>query len=383
MDITEYVNYMYGLYETDPDLPLDTQYKLKFDALFRRFAVQQFVVSIPLQLRGTKYESRIFSIKYRDGINKLWRPVWARQCRGIFFYVQDDFTCIPIKYQLQRGAELMTGMLVSANIASTQDISDAKKIACLSDSQQRTCKILLAGENDGLIDAYLTEKVDGSLLTITFYYGGLAELMKSIVTKYGDDFSKMIFNGFEKFGLVGVVSTQGTLMMGNDMQDYFVTSNLESTIVGLNRDYLIEKAKTNTPDQLFESYGEPWFREMNRVLNSLPSVDSASTISICWESVCANRLTAWNNLHTELAISYSSSMCLFLGASWSGYPWVLNVPHTMLEIESISEPRFWITSTSTQVDGLMRGLEDVVYGRISGKEFLTKFPPSNKTWDVY
>ena len=221
------------------------------------------------------------------------------------------------------------------------------------------------------------------MLTITFYYGGLAELMKSIVTKYGDDFSKMIFNGFEKFGLVGVVSTQGTLMMGNDMQDYFVTSNLESTIVGLNRDYLIEKAKTNTPDQLFESYGEPWFREMNRVLNSLPSVDSASTISICWESVCANRLTAWNNLHTELAISYSSSMCLFLGASWSGYPWVLKVPHTMLEIESISEPRFWITSTSTQVDGLMRGLEDVVYGRISGKEFLTKFPPSNKTWDVY
>lgn len=381
MDITQYVNYIYGLYESEPSISLNTQYKLKLDALIRRFAVQQFVVSVPSQLRGTEYESRIFSIKYRDGINKLWRPVWARQCRGIFFYVQDDFTCVPIKYQLQRGAELMTGMLVSANIASTQDISDAKKIACLSDSQQRTCKILLTGENDGLLDAHLTEKVDGSLLTVTFYYGKLAELMKSIIINYGDDFSKMILTGFEKFGLVGVVSTQGTLMMASDMQDYFVTSNLESKIIGLKRDYLIEQAKRYNPVELFELHGESWFIEMIRVLNSLPVVDSVSNISLCWESVCENRSTAWGNLHSELAISYSSSMCLFLGASWSGNSWVLNIPHTMLEIESINEPRFWRTSTSAQVDCLMRGLEDVVYGRITNNDFLTKFSPSNKTWD--
>jgi len=30
----------------------------------------------------------------------------------------------------------------------------------------------------------------------------------------------------------------------------------------------------------------------------------------------------------------------------------------------------------------MRGLEDVVYGRISSEEFLTKFTPSNKTWNI-
>lgn len=382
MNVVEYVNYIYRLYESDFALPIDIQFKLKFDALHRRFAVQQFVVSKPNMLKDTPYENRIFSVKYRDGINKLWRPTWARQCRGVCFYVCDDFTCIPIKYQLQRGAELMSGMLVSANIASTQDISDAKKIACLSNSQQRTCKILLTGENDGLINAHLTEKIDGSLLTVTFYYGKTALLMKMLVTNYGDDFSKMILANFEKYGLVGVVSTQGTLMIGIDMQDYFVTSNLESPIVGLERSFLTEQVKIQNIVKTFDKYGKPWFDEMVHVLQSLPHISkSVSNISLCWESVCAGRETLLGKLHTELAISYSRSMCLFLGASWCGNDYVLNVPHTMLSLNTIQEPRFWITKSSKEVDSLMRGLEDVVYGHIDDLEFLKQFPPSNKVWD--
>lgn len=391
MDVVQYVNHIYNLYECEPSLPASTQFKLKIDALIRRFSVLHFTVSVPFQLRGTKLESRVFSVKYIDGINRLWRPIWARQCRAVFFHVSDDFTCVPIKYQLQRGAELFTGMLVSANIASTQDISDAKKIAILSDSQQRTCKILLAGENEGKLDAELTEKVDGSLLTVTFYFGREAELIKSIVAEFGDEFSQMILAGFEELGVVGVVSTQGTLMMGVDMQDYFATSILESPIMGLGvgagltREFMIEEAKTNTPTQMFAKYAKPWFVEMVRVLGNLPvpaeTSSPVSNISLCCESVCANRMTAWGKLHTELAISYSSSMCLFLGASWCGSDWVLNVPHTKLNIESVDEPRFWLTNTAAQVDGLMRGLEDVVYGRITTPDFLTTFPPSNKKWD--
>ena len=383
MNVVEYVNYIYGLNDCDSTLSVDTQLKLKFDALYRRFAVQQFVVSMPNMLRDTSYENRIFSIKYREGMNKLWRPIWARQCRGVYFYVQDDFTCVPIKYQLQRGAELMSGMLVSANIASTQDISDAKKIACLSDSQQRTCKILLAGENEGKLDAYLTEKIDGSLLTVTFYYGEMATLMKTLVTEFGDDFSKMILAGFEKFGLVGVVSTQGTLMMGIDMQDYFVTSILESSVIGLSRSFLCVWIKTQSVVQLFDTYGGPWFVEMVRILKVLPIIPKTVTnISLCWESVCAERKTMLNKLHTELAISYSQSMCLFLGASWCGHDFVLNVPHTMLSIDAVQEPRFWTVTSAKEVDKLMRGLEDVVYGHISCLDFLMSFHPSNKVWNL-
>jgi len=382
MNVVEYTNYIYGLCDVDSTLSIKAQFKVKFDALCRRFGVQQFVVSTQKTLRNTSYENRIFSIKYRDGINKLWRPKWARQCRGVYFYVRDNFTCVPIKYQLQRGAELMTGMLVSANIASTQDISDAKKIACLSESQQRTCKRLLANEDEGKIDADLTEKIDGSLLTVTFYYGEMASLMKNVVNKVGDNFAKMILVNFEKIGLVGVVSTQGTLMMGSDMQDYFVTSILESEIVGLERSLLIEQAKTQNIVQMFDTYGKPWFDEMVRVLDSLPFVsESISNISLCWESVCAERRTIIGKIHTELAISYSQSMCLFLGASWCSDEHVLNVPHTMLSVNTTQEPRFWRIKSSKEVDLLMRGLEDVVYGNIDSLEFLRKFPPSNKVWN--
>ena len=404
MNVVEYVNYLYELYECEPSLPNSTQYKLKFDALVRRFSVLNFTVSTPYQLRDSEYKSRVFSIKYQDGINRLWRPIWARQCRGVCFFVKEDFTCVPIKYQLQRGAELMSGMLVSANIASTQDISDAKKIAILSDSQQKTCMILLAGENEGKFDAHLTEKVDGSLLTITFYYGESALLMKAIITEFGDKFSQMILAGFEALGVVGVVSTQGTLMMGYDMQDYFVTSILESPIIGLRREtickQIMSSTPSSTPTQLFIDYGKPWFTEMVRVLDNLPIPEIPSSpsspypsypsypsyppilnISLCWESVCANRNTAWGKLHTELAIEYSSSMCLFLGASWCGDNWVINVPHTMLNIESVDEPRYWITKSASEVDRLMRGLEDVVYGKISSLDFLIKYTPSAKSWN--
>jgi hypothetical protein len=374
MDVIEYVNYIYGLCDS-------TDYRAKYDALNRRFAVQHFVVNNPSFLRGTEFEGRIFSIKYRDGINRMWRPTWARQCRGVCFYVQDNFTCIPIKYQLQRGAELMTGMLVSAQIASTQDISDAKKIACLSNSQQRTCKTLLAGENDGLLNAHLTEKVDGSLLTITFYFGEQAILMTKIISKFGDDFSKMILRGFSELGFVGVVSTQGTLIIGEDMQDYFVTSIAESKL-GNSRNELVEMIGGCSPTEFFDKYCKFWFKEMASILTKLPTVEGSDNISLCWETVCAGRYTLWNKLHQELAISYTNSMYLFLGASWCSKFWVINVPHTMLNIDGISEPRYWITETAKQVDDLMRGLEDVVYGRLNSIEFLTKFVPSNKTFDI-
>jgi hypothetical protein len=369
MDVVEYVNYIYGLAES-------TDFKVNYDALKRRFAVQHFVVSSPSYLQGTELDGRIFSIKYRDGINRLWRPTWARQCRGVCFYVQDDLVCVPIKYQLQRGAELMTGMLVSAKIASTQDIADAKKIACLSDSQQRTCKILLAGENDGLINAHLTEKVDGSLLTVTFYFGEQAKLMTELINKYGDDFSKMILKGFMNLGFVAVVSTQGTLTIGNDMQDYFVTSIYDSHYP-VSRDTII----TESPTEFFKKNCGFWFSEMIAVLNQLPFMDDCKNISLCWETVCAGRLTLWANLHQELAISYNKSMYLFLGASWCGNTWLMNVPHTMLNLTDVSEPRFWITENAKQVDDLMRGLEDVVYGRLSSLAFISRFTPSNKTFD--
>lgn len=74
-------------------------------------------------------------------------------------------------------------------------------------------------------------------------------------------------------------------------------------------------------------------------------------------------------------------MYLFLGASWCGNTWLMNVPHTMLNLTDVSEPRFWITENAKQVDDLMRGLEDVVYGRLSSLAFISRFTPSNKTFD--
>jgi hypothetical protein len=377
MNVIDYVNHSFSLCETNLSISFEANLKIKFDAIVRRFNVQQFSVSSPQQFRGTPMDHRFFSIKYRDGINRLWRPTWARQCRGVCFYVTDDFRCIPAKYQLQRGAELMTGMLAQAKIASTQDISDAGKLQFLSDSQQQTCKILLAGENDGNITADITEKVDGSLAVVTFYFGHLAAIMTECVTLYGDDLAKAILKMFSKYGLVAVLSTQGTLMIGNDMQDYFVTSALESLGIAIPR------VSLSTPTEVFELLGESWCEQVHKILTQLPIVTDATTISLCFESVCTGRTTAWGKLHTELAISYDKSMFLFLGASWTTNDEVVNVPHTMLKTHSVlGEPLFWNIRHATEVDQLMRGLEDVVYGKITSVDFLTKYPPTNECHDI-
>lgn len=383
MDLVEYVNYLYSMYEVDETIDYQTILRLKVDALRRRFAVQHFAVTTPSQFRGTDVENRFFLVKYRDGINRLWRPTWARKCRSVCFYVKDDGTCVPIKYQLKRGAELFTDMLAQAKIASTQDISDASKLNCLADSQQRTCKILLAGENDGNIDATITEKVDGSLLTVTEYYGDQADIMISCVTAYGDDLAKTIMEMFFVHGKMVVVSTQGTIMIGNDMQDYFVTSVLEST--GIDRAKLIELAPTHSPAQIFKMFGSKWVENVVALFSGITMCPDVpyNNMSLCFESVCKDRITAWGTLHTELAVSYDESMCLFLGASWTGNDYVVNVPHTLLPLLiAFDEPRFWRVRHASEVDSLMQNLQNVVYGTMTTSEFLKAHPPANLGYDV-
>ena len=59
-----------------------------FGAIQEFFKMHNYRVLQPY--KKTKWEEKVFGIKYIDGKNNLWRPKWARECRGRFYYMEEE-----------------------------------------------------------------------------------------------------------------------------------------------------------------------------------------------------------------------------------------------------------------------------------------------------
>ncbi len=138
MDICEYVNFLYKTFG--------------LDGLLSAFRMQQYTVS------HLHSDPRILRMNYLDN-NRLWRPRWSRQTRGTVFWLNDEDVWVPIKFLLERGAEVLTGFHVKNGVSETDNVN-IESIACktaripvLDDSQQKLIECLVANSEipDGLV----------------------------------------------------------------------------------------------------------------------------------------------------------------------------------------------------------------------------------------
>jgi hypothetical protein len=244
----------------------------------------------------------IVIIKYMDGINRLYRPKWARRARGIVLAVSDE-ECISLKNPLQRGIEIFTNVHKKSDITETQDVSSSSDYSDFDDIQRELLTLVNSSSNTEFPEPlYLTSKVDGSLLIVNCYPLECKEC--SIITPLLNDEILHVRSASRLY----TISTQGTLFIGGEMMDYFITA--------LNGRYGLELSKSTPVFEAWSGVRQRFGEEMDTLLDTLSKngFDCSKMLTLSFEAVCANRTTYKGTLHTELACSYPESFLSYLGA---------------------------------------------------------------------
>lgn len=315
----------------------------------------------------------VVGIKYIDGICQEWKPLWSRKARGRFYYV-DDEKIVTLKDALQRGAELLTKAHIEDGVNDTQDMS-TKNLDIFDDVQRDIMmKFGDGGEHgDGCdIDCVLTGKIDGSLLQNSRHPIGSDQYNVMIDITSKNPFASVLTEYCVGNNLpLHVVATQGTLMIGDQMTDYFLTSIepfLKCSLDPLLSD--IENWKVLCPE---------YVKLMEVLACSFPHEYLLSSIHMQFESVCKMRTTYKGQLHTELAVSYDFSSIGFLGLMFNGE----YIPHFDLPKTIIPHPIHIRTTNTSTVYDVMRDLNNVVLGKIARFDFMTKWFPDNILYPIH
>lgn len=362
-DIIQYCNKLY--------------HSTSWESMIETIRSQRFMVNCPSNFKETVYQNRVIKIKYLEH-NKLWKHKWARQCRGIVMYLDDDDNIVPLKYQLQRGAEVLTQTHVLNGIDETDDTSNLpNKITMLDDDQQDVINKLL---NLYPIDGTLSFKSDGSLLGITYYFGKYKDVVDNFVKTTGDEFAKLFYEMGKMYGHSCVASSQNTFFLGNDMQSYNVSAILGNEY----GDGILQTIANDESDYklAFLKHGHQWLAKISKLVDYvIQKYSNFITITLNFESICKDRMGIWDSFsHTELAISYPFSATKFLGISICGTNYIKFIPHFDIDIVkdlNLTEPLYWKISDSVQVNNILKNLESVISQKITQNEFLNIHKPSN------
>ena len=343
--------------------------------------------STPSQLKNTPYDGRVIMIKYMEH-NRDWAK-WARECRGIIvrYAEQGDGRgrWIPIRYALQRGAEVLTGLHVKHGISHTQDTSHEQGAPQyqLAPSQQQLVKIFVDGGDlaDGSV---LSMKSDGSLLCATLYRGQLVDEMARVIAQHGDDFSRTALAFYQASGMMIILSSQGTLFLPETVQDY--TAHAVLATIGMSESQIASVASTCTPAESVAKFAGPFFAKLSQMFQAYPAAASetlpVTSITLNFESVVRNRTTAWGIVHVELAIDYPESRLSFLGGAVcfaTGEvhcdPHFTLLRHNVNAAPSLPEPYWWPVKSSAEVESMMEALDAIIQGQKKPLDFVMQFPP--------
>lgn len=337
------------------------------------FAAHAYTVSQPC--KGSAFENVVVGIKYIDGINRLWRPRWAREARGRF-YAYDSTAAegervICLKDALQRGVEVLTGCHV---VTETQDLQ--KGAYEHLDDVQQACMTAFASPEGQAMNAYLSGKVDGSLLIINAYPRGTREsrMMSDILATCGDPFAQVLTDACvdqeqgPPYGPLITVATQGTLLIGEHMQDYLVTA-LQALLGPVH-----ERATTRA------GVLRAWSQQAPRLVAAVRQflVDAmlvGKRVHLCFEAVCKDRRTVMGLLHSELAVSYDHNAFNLLGAvvadpetGSSRY-----IPHFDLPATVFAQPIRRRIKSTREVFDIMADMDRVVLGELDKTRFMTRY----------
>ncbi len=359
MNLIEYINH---LYQANAE---------SFDATCEILRQRAYRVNTPHFLRNTPFDKKVMSIKYLDH-NNNW-CVWARETRGTTLVLIDG-KWVWLKFLMQRGAEMLTGMQVKRGIDKTDNV-DVKldfKASHLSKDQQELIQDLRIG-ND--IDLVLSFKKDGSLLSCCLYTGDMATLMREIIMQSCDEFTRTVMLEYDAANSTSTNSTsdtvfvfqsQVTLVLGDAMYDYTTTALFP------------EADCTLSPIKKIKNHGTEFFKRLNKMFQSIPG-----TIKhVLGETICANRCESYSGIiHRELAVSYPlSSFTILSITSITGDSYEVKPHYLYSDLISqcgFIEPAFWTVKSVAEVDALIQDVDKCIFNKMVCDEFYSAHPLSN------
>lgn len=331
------------------------------------------LMNYPSISSNTSMEQKCFLLKYLNH-NKNFHKTWMRQVRGtVFILVDGKYICI--KNLLQKGMEYLTMMHYKNDIISNETSSGT-----FDDVQQN---IMDRFKNNESLQSTLSFKSDGSLFGVILIPKSNIKLVNIMCEMLVNcPMAKMIMEKACKYEFIPILSSSGTLSIDKTKIGYFVTSIL-CGMMEYDIDELCNIALTKTPLQVLEEYAIDDFLQRMNTFWTLTEKFQQNIMCLSFEAVCKQRKCAWNNLHTELAVSYDHSVLKFLGCTF-------NVGETMgsyrahFQLGDIPykcgfiEPLFWHCNHTSDVGTIIKDISNVLQTRMTIKDFYTIHPYQNK-----
>ena len=316
-------------------------------------------------------------VKYKDGHSgsKFWLK-FMRHLRGITIFthpITGEVTVL--RYLMDRGAEIHSK--VTHKRAKGQDDCDTngKELDDIS-------KCL---REDLQLNAFLTQKADGSLGTFTVYSGMALKIMKAYVETWGTDVAKEIAKqSFERTRgkFMAVLATQGTKSITSEMIA-FATTSVFGGIRDKEGNPLVsrEEMSNKTPLQIWEEHCSKVLDRIFALHGPAYEKYQDESITLMFEMICAKNRDAFpadksHKVHDEFACDAKRDQFLCLGLGYASLE--VNIPHCVMDLNgAFQQPAFWKIESGEQVNKMIRDLQLVMSGKMTKQNFIATYPPVN------
>ena len=325
-----------------------------------------------------KYLFMYVTLKYREGVNgpTFWSMRYMMDFRGQKFFIHPEtgkVTCL--SYLMPRGKEVLNVL------TKEQNAEYAGVKSGVFDIIQA-----LFMNPDARVNAIITSKADGSMVSVIVAQGYVLKLWKCYIEVYGTPEAQHIAKRSLELTdgkQIVLITTQGSLSLNEHMTSYILTS----VLAGIHKDGTQYASRDDlrkvSPVEALVEYGDPFLTDIiNLSAQCYAKVPETESVTLIFEGICVNRQGLNEGLwrddqHDELATNYKIDVLTWLGFSvtcvegkWrEGF-----ITHSAVQFQhNFSEPYAWKVVSTEQINAMTKDMNNVIFNRMTKEEYLAKY----------
>ena len=352
-----------------------SQILFKHGVITRALTYEEFASSDELCM---KYLYMYVTLKYREGVNgpTFWSMRYMMDFRGQKFFIHPETGKVKcLSYLMPRGKEVLNVL------TKEQNAEYAGVKSGVFDIIQA-----LFMQADAHVNAIITSKADGSMVSVIVAQGYVLTLWKCYIEVHGtleaQHIAKRSLELTDNKQIV-IITTQGSLSLNEHMTSYILTSAL----AGIHKDGTQYASRDDlrkvSPLIALVEYGDPFLTDIiNLSAQCYAKVPETESVTLIFEGICVNRQGVNEGLwrddqHDELATNYEIDVLTWLGFSVTGVEgkWREGfITHSAVQFQhNFCEPFAWKVVSTKQINAMAKDMNEVIFNRMSKDEYLEKY----------